>query len=448
VPWCPGPRAGYRDRVSKREIAKSWASRTLLTARAGLSAAKVAGRAVVDHARSAADLDGDDAEALVSRLDDLKGLSMKVGQMASLSDNLPPRVQAALARLQSAGTGLDAETVHATLRHAYGRDHREVFETFDDTPFAAASIGQVHHATVGGQRVAVKVQYPGIEEGIRHDLRNIASLRFLLAASSFSTKELLEELRERLAEECDYRQEAGFQEHFRAALADRPAVVVPRVLPDLVRSTVLVTELVEAERFAVFRDRAGDAERGRAGEVLFGTAMWAIFGMGMFNGDPHPGNYLFLPSGQVAFLDYGCVRVFDPEFTDAWKAFALSLLDDDRAAFPDAAVRLGIVGSSRYDFDAGWRVFQTVYRPMKSKTFRFDSAFSKESFDALAWKNPNLWRSNIPPHLAFSWRLNWGLFSVLSDLRAEGDFRTPFREAVESPTPNPPKPAPIGAPAP
>lgn len=431
--------------MGKREIAKTWASRTLLTARAGLSAAKVAGRAAVEHARATTEEgDGADVEGLVSRLDELKGLSMKVGQMASLAENLPPRVQAALARLQSAGTGLDAETVRSELRAAYGRDPSVVFDHFEDAPFAAASIGQVHRATVGGRRVAVKVQYPGIEEGIRHDLRNLGSLRFLLAASSFGTKELLEELRERLREECDYRQEAAYQEAFRVALADRPEVVVPEVLVPLVRRNVLVTEEIDAERFGAFRDRADDAARGRAGVLLFRTSMWAIFGMGMFNGDPHPGNYLFLRDGRIAFLDYGCVRVFEPRFVDAWKVFARSLLDDDRAAFPDAANELGIVGSKRYDYDASWRVFQTIYRPMKARSFRFDASFSKEAFEALAWKNPNLWRSNIPPHLAFSWRLNWGLFSVLADLRAEGDFRTPFREAIEAPTPSPVTPAPLG----
>lgn len=432
--------------MSKREIAKTWASRTLLTARAGLSAAKVAGKAVVERAREqvSGEWSGDDAEALVGHLDELKGLSMKVGQMASLAENLPPRVAAALARLQSAGTGLAPEAVHAVVQAAYGRPTAEVFDVFDEVPFAAASIGQVHRAEVGGRQVAVKVQYPGIDEGIRHDLRNLGSLRFLLAASSFSTKELLEELRERLAEECDYRQEGAFQEHFRTALADRPEVVVPEVLAPLTRRTVLVTALqADALRFAAFRDGAGDAERGRAGVLLYRTSMWAIFGMGMFNGDPHPGNYLFLPDGRIAFLDYGCVRVFDPEFVDAWKAFARSLVDDDRAAFPDAAVRLGIVGSSRYDFDAGWTAFQTIYRPMKAPSFRFDASFSREAFEALAWKNPNLWRSNIPPPLAFAWRLNWGLFSVLADLRAEGDFRTPFREAIESPTPAATKPPPL-----
>lgn len=434
--------------MGKRELARTWASRTLLTARAGLSAAKVAGKAVVERVQDAAvDWTGDDAEALVSHLDELKGLSMKVGQMASLAENLPPRVQAALARLQSAGTGLDPETVRGVLTAAYGAPPEAVFDTFEDQPFAAASIGQVHRASVGGDAVAVKVQYPGVDEGIAHDLRNLGSLRFLLAASSFSTKELLEELRERLAEECDYRQEAAFQEHFRSALSDRPDVVVPEVVRLLVRRNVLVTRLVEAERFAPFRDRASEAERGRAGVLLFRTSMWAIFGMGMFNGDPHPGNYLFLPDGRVAFLDYGCVRVFDPAFLDAWKAFARSLLDDDRAAFPEAATRLGLVGSSRYDFDAGWRCFQIIYQPMKARSFRFDAAFAKESFEALALRNPNLWRTNIPPPLAFAWRLNWGLFSVLADLKAEGDFRTPFREAVEAPTPVVRRPDPLPEPA-
>ncbi len=433
--------------MSKREIAKTWASRTLLTARAGLSAAKVAGRVAIDKARSVAELDPTDAEALAARLDDLKGLSLKLGQMASLAQGeLHPAVSAALARLQSGATGLDIEAVRAVLTEAYGVDPSEVFETFEETPFAAASIGQVHRARVDGREVAVKVQYPGIDEAIQHDLRNLGSLRFLLAASSFGTGPLLKELEERLREECDYRQEAAFQVHFREALARFPDVVVPEVLVPLARTRVLVTELLHAKRFAEFRDTATDAERGRAGVTLFQTAMWAIFGMGMFNGDPHPGNYLFLPDGRVGLLDFGCVRVFEPEFVATWQAFARCLVEDDRAAFPERADALGIVGSSRYDYDAGWRVFRLIYRPMREPRFRFTKAFSKESFDALAWKNPNLFRSDIPPHLAFSWRLNWGLFSVLADLEAEGDFRTAFAEAIYAPVPRPVRPEPVGSP--
>lgn len=430
--------------VSKREIAKTWASRTLLTAKAGLSAAKVAGRVAIDKARSVTDLDPTDAEALAARLDDLKGLSLKVGQMASLAQGeLHPAVSAALARLQSGATGLAPEAVHGVLREAYGVDHREVFQDFEDTPFAAASIGQVHRARVDGREVAVKIQYPGIDEAIQHDLRNLGSLRFLLVASSFGTRALLQELEERLREECDYRQEAAFQMHFREAFASFPDVVVPEVVVPLVRKTVLVSEFVHAKRFAEFRDTATEEERGRAGVTLFRSAMWAIFAMGMFNGDPHPGNYLFLPDGRVALLDFGCVRVFERSFVATWQAFARCLVEGNEAEFPARANALGIVGSSRYDYEAGWRVFRLIYRPMRESPFQFSNEFSKESFDTLAWKNPNLLRSDIPPHLAFSWRLNWGLFSVLGDLRAKGDFAGAFRDAIYAPLPDPVRPPPL-----
>lgn len=418
--------------MSKREIARSWASRTLLTAQAGLAAASVAGRAAIERVLDSASLDVSDAEALVDRLDELKGLSMKVGQMASLAHGpLPPRVQAALARLQASATGLDASTVRKVVVDAFGAPPEEVFDNFEPEPFAAASIGQVHRATVGGQQVAVKIQYPGIEGAIEHDLANIGSLRFLAVATSYSPRELLHELRERLREECDYLHEARCQRAFHDAFSGQPGVRVPAPVMSLCRKTVLVTEFVDGRRFAPFVETAAAEERDRAGVTVFGFAFDAIFARATFNGDPHPGNYLF-PAGEVAFLDFGCIRKFDPEFVARWKAFARSVLDGDRAAFPHAARELGIVGSSRYDFDVAWDSFRFVYTPMREARFKFTPEFSRRAFEALAL-NSNLLRTSLPAPLAFAWRLNWGLFSVLGSLQAEGDYRTRFRDAVDAP---------------
>lgn len=418
--------------MSKRQIARSWASRTLLTAQAGLSAATVAGKAALDRALDGSPFDLGDGEALVERLDELKGLSMKIGQMASLAPGpLPPRVQAALARLQASATGLDPETVRQGIIDAYGAPPEEVFAAFELEPFAAASIGQVHRARIDGRAVAVKIQYPGIERAIEHDLANLGSLRFLAAATSYATGDLLHELRDRLREECDYQHEARNQIAFRDALGGMPRVQVPEVLLGHTRKTVLVTELVEGRRFAEFVASGSQAERDLAGETIFSFAFEAIFARAAFNGDPHPGNYLF-PDGAVAFLDFGCVRRFDVDFLTRWRAFARSILDGDRGAFPHAARELGIVGSARFDFDVAWESFQVVYTPMLTPRFRFAPEYAKRAFDALAW-NANLLRTAIPAPLAFSWRLNWGLFSVLGALGAEADYRTPFRRAVEGP---------------
>ncbi|MCA9494829.1 MAG: hypothetical protein KC621_33100, partial [Myxococcales bacterium] len=158
---------------------------------------------------------------------------------------------------------------------------------------------------------------------------------------------------------------------------------------------------------------------------------------------PHPGNYLFLPDGRVGLLDFGCVRVFEPDFVATWQRFARCIVEERPEDFRECADALGIVGSSRYDYDAGYRVFHFIYAPMRERPFRFSKQFSKEAFDTLAWRNPNLLRSDIPPHLAFSWRLNWGLFSVLGDLDAEGDFASTFRDAIHAPVPNPVRPAPL-----
>ena len=185
-----------------------------------------------------------------------------------------------------------------------------MFETWDEVPIAAASIGQVHRAiTRDGRAVAVKVQYPGVDAAIRADLEN-TDLLFRLIALAFpglEPKALVDELRERLIEELDYTIEARNQRLFADYYAEHPFIHVPAVLDELSTARVLTTELATGARFDELM-RWSQTERDLAAETLFRFVFRGIYRIAAFNGDPHPGNYLFAPGGRVTFLDFGLVK--------------------------------------------------------------------------------------------------------------------------------------------
>ena len=206
--------------------AKGFRARTLVTARLGLKLGTKAAKSALNIGKG--NMDEDQAIALASELmediDGLKGLVMKFGQMASyLGTSFPPNAQRLLARLQSEASAMPFDTVKPILEEELGGSIDSIFESFEEDAFAAASIGQVHRAELNGTKVAVKIQYPGIEDAIRSDLGTIGSVLLVaLTGARQDGKGLTRELRQRLLEECDYRNEARNQQHF-ACLRTTPA---------------------------------------------------------------------------------------------------------------------------------------------------------------------------------------------------------------------------------
>jgi predicted unusual protein kinase regulating ubiquinone biosynthesis (AarF/ABC1/UbiB family) len=373
---------------------------------------------------------------LVAQMDGMKGLMMKFGQMASYLDvSLPPEARDVLAVLQSSASAMSREQVRAQLQQGLGAPAEALFDEFHWTPRAAASIGQVHQARWAGRDVAVKVQYPGIASLIRADLRNVGGIAGLaLLGTAMDGGGLVEELAARLNEECDYLLEASRQQAIGALWNTREGSRVPAVYPERCGSVVLTSDWVAGLAFRDFRDASAVA-RHRAGRIIFRNVFDGIFRRGFFNGDPHPGNYLFSPEGDVTFLDFGCVKVFDDDLLARWKRMAKTVLDDDRAGFAGAIEALGFVGDHRrFDFDFQWRVMNHVYKPFKAReSFRYSGEYVAESNRLLLWQNENRRAARIPPDMLFVNRLQWGLNSLLAELRVEGVFTDLFREAVESP---------------
>jgi predicted unusual protein kinase regulating ubiquinone biosynthesis (AarF/ABC1/UbiB family) len=428
-----------RDKIKK--LSTRWARRT---ASAGRVAASIGGSAV---RQAVLGTDGGAAagELLAERMDELKGVLMKVGQMVSYMDGvMSPEAMESLRSLQSGARTFAFEDVRHLVEEAFeGRPIGDLFESFDHEPLAAASIGQVHRARFDSRDVAVKVQYPEILDTLEMDLDNAARIGMLAGlGTSVDPEDVMNELRSRFREECDYLQEAANTILFGQLFHDR--VRVPGVIADRCRRTVLTTELV-AGRSIYDVAKEPERERDRLGGALFDTATQSIFRHAAFNGDPHPGNFFFPPAGSgvdLILLDFGCVRYLDRDFVEAWKALARSVLDGKRADFPDAVRAVGLVGSRKFDFDAQWEIMRFLYEPFLIPGFRFEGDYVRDTLRMMKFENPNVRHTALPGPWITANRLLFGLYALLHILRASADWGGMFRHWIAAET------KPVGRPAP
>jgi predicted unusual protein kinase regulating ubiquinone biosynthesis (AarF/ABC1/UbiB family) len=428
-----------------RELASGFRKRTLVTARlagkVGLAMAKRTLRGK-DDAVCPNEVDAerakDAARALVREIGALKGLVMKVGQMASyLPGALPPEAQKVLSELQAESVAMTWSRVADVIREDLGAPPESLFDDFEETPFAAASIGQVHRARLGGKSVAVKVQYPGIESVLESDLETFG---FITKVSTFGlpmdSGALVDELRSRILEECDYEREARNQRELGALFESDPDVHVPRVFTAQSSRRVLTSEYVDGARFSRFVEDASRAAKDRAGEIIFRTCWSSLFKHGVFNGDPHPGNYLFSEDGRVTFLDFGCVRRFDEMFIENWKAFARGVLDDDRKNFPARFRSLGLLGKEKgFDYDHQWEITRYLYLPFTQREpfFTYTDDYVRKSYGLILFENPNQRKTAFPPEWLLLNRLQWGVNAVLAKLEATAPWPDHFSFAASSP---------------
>jgi predicted unusual protein kinase regulating ubiquinone biosynthesis (AarF/ABC1/UbiB family) len=366
-------------------------------------------------------------------LGNMKGALMKLGQMASyLAPGLPEPVRDALAELQQDAPPMSPGLAAGVVERELGRPPAEVFAEWDPVPIAAASIGQVHRAlTHDGRAVAVKVQYPGVAEAIRSDMTAASAvLRGLaLQYSGFEPGPLIAELRERIFEELDYGLEAAQQQAFAEYYADHPFIHVPEVIPELSTTRVLVTELAEGVRFAEVLEWS-QAERDLAGETIFRFVFTGLYRLHRFNGDPHPGNYLFRPGGRVTFLDFGLCKVFaDAEVAQLQALIDAYVIDPDPARFRAAMEDAGflLTGAPVTD-DEVHTFFRQFYELVATDgVVAVGNDYADETartfFDTTTPEGRMLKYTNVPPEFAVVQRINLGLYGVLAKLGSSANWR-------------------------
>jgi predicted unusual protein kinase regulating ubiquinone biosynthesis (AarF/ABC1/UbiB family) len=374
------------------------------------------------------------AEQLFKVLGELKGGAMKVGQALSVFEAAMPEQLAApyrdaLTRLQEDAPALPASTVHKVLAGQLGPRWRDHFRRFDDRPAAAASIGQVHKAVWhDGREVAVKIQYPGAGKAVVSDLNQLGRLArmFGVLSPGLDIKPLLQELRERVVEELDYRLEAHAQHAFAQAYLDDPDVFVPDVLAGA--DHVIVTEWVDATPMSAVARSGSRALRDRAGMLYVRFLFSGPSRAGLLHADPHPGNYRMLPDGRLAVLDFGAVNRLPGGFPPTIGRLLALALRGDHGAVLDGLRAEGFVNPGHeVDPDELLAYLNPFLDPVRHEAFHFSRAWLRAQ--AVRIGDPRtpagaLARQlNLPPSYLLIHRVWLGGIGVLAQLDARGPFR-------------------------
>ena len=407
----------------------------------------VAGRATVglgkrisgkSSAEVTAELQSRTAEQLFTVLGELKGGAMKLGQALSVFEAALPEESAApyreaLTKLQEAAPPMPVATVRRMLDEQFGRRWPDRFREFDETPAAAASIGQVHRAVWSdGRAVAVKLQYPGAGEALMADFRQLSRLAWLFARMSpgLEVKPLLSELKERVLEEVDYSLEADSQRAFAAAYADDPDIAIPRVVASAPKA--IVTEWLDGTPLSRIIADGTVQQRDHAGTLLALLHYSAPARAGLLHADPHPGNFRICPDGRLGVVDFGAVARLPGGSPEPLGRLTRYALDGDgdgvmREMRSQGFIRAGIDVSAEQVMD----YLAPIIEPLRSPKFTFTREWMRAQASRLAdprREEAQVGRMfNLPPSYLLIHRVTLGSIGVLCQLNATA----PFRELAE-----------------
>jgi predicted unusual protein kinase regulating ubiquinone biosynthesis (AarF/ABC1/UbiB family) len=418
----------------------------------GVQATRYAGTRAAAVARSEDEARGrlearhlETARKMVTILGEMKGAAMKLGQLASFIDTefLPPEYadiyHEELAQLRTSAPPMPWSKVRGVLDEDYlGEPLGELFAEIEEEAFAAASIGQVHRATLpNGRRVAVKVQYPGVAEALEADLQNMGVIVRLAKALApgLDAKAVAGEIRERVLEELDYEYEAQNQRSFSRAYRGHPFIYVPDVLARLSRRRVLVTEYVEGRGFEEVK-RLDRDERDRFGEIVYRFCFGSIYHLQHFNADAHPGNYILMDDGRVAFLDFGMTKRLDPEQIELEQRAIDAASRRDPEALRAALHDLGFVNDpSKLDAErllehvitvGGWYMEDRQLEIEPERVMKMIESTSDPRSEYYSLMR----RESLPADELMGRRMETGVLAVLAQLRARRNWHRIMREWV------------------
>jgi predicted unusual protein kinase regulating ubiquinone biosynthesis (AarF/ABC1/UbiB family) len=383
------------------------------------------------------------AERILDVLGQMKGAAMKIGQVASFVDTgaLPKeaheRLEAKLAQLRDSAPRVSFGQMRKVIESDLEQPLEEIFDDFETDAFAAASIGQVYRARLpDGRRVAVKVQYPGIAGAVRADVQNLGLLLRVakMLAPGMDPKAMADEIRERLTEELDYEVEAQTHRTFARTWRGHPFVVIPDVMTELSSERVLVTEFMDGIGFEQVKELPAP-ERDRFGEIVFRFFIGSLYRTRRFSADPHPGNYLLLPDGRVAFIDFGMSKRVSRAQVDAELAVMRAGIDGDAEQLRAALVDMGffpaddpVVTAERvlehFEAAAGWYAID--------REFTVDRDYVRQVMIDVGGPQSRFWevmrRQTMPPETLFARRMEGLTLAVLGQLGATANWHRIARE--------------------
>ena len=374
------------------------------------------------------------AERAAEVLGTLRGIAAKVGQMASYVDGVVPEGQReayelALAKLREQAPTSSVTEIRAMVERELGSPITELFRDWEDEPVASASIGQVHRARMpDGRVVAVKVQHPGIAQAVESDLQNVGMLESVIGTfvpKGVNSRGVLEEVKARFREELDYRLEAKRQAEFADIFRGDRQIRIPAVYPERSSTRVLTTEFVLGDRLDDAATRS-ESERRAYAEALWRFVFKGNLVGGMFNADPHPGNYVFQPEGRIAFLDFGCVQPIHGGRLGPARALHKAAVERDEAGFAEQVRVIMETRGGLYE-DLAIAYSRRCFEPLFASPYRISRDYVRALVTEIGQMKQVMFKKNgnfvpLPSGMLFMNRLQFGFYSVLARLDVEVDY--------------------------
>lgn len=379
------------------------------------------------------ELDSENAEVLYDSLSELKGSALKVAQMLSMdSQMLPTAYLEKFAEAQYNAPPLSYPLVVKTFKTQFKKNPEEVFETFTRNAVNAASIGQVHKAELNGKKLAVKIQYPGVAESVRSDLRMVKPFALrLLNMREKDVEPYIKEVEERLLEETDYELEVKRSMHISKASKNLENLTFPGYYPEYSGSRIITMDWLKGVPIKEFIAQKPSQEiRNKVGQTLWDFTDFQIHNLKMLHADPHPGNFLIQEDGTVGVIDFGCVKEVPEDFYQNYFAIVRGDILENEEALDKALWDLEFYKEGddpeKRNFYRGLLVesIRLVTRPFRNETFDFgESKFFEDlhAYGEKMQKDKTLRNSDSArgsAHGIYINRTYFGLYNILHQLGA------------------------------
>lgn len=374
------------------------------------------------------------AQDMVKTLSELKGASMKLGQLLSLDfgDFVPPEVIKVLEELQNKATFLPFSKIEPILKRELGEKFKD-FVDIHEKPLAAASIGQVHSARVKNKNVVIKVQYPDVSKSIPNDikiLKLIVNNTLFLQGKEVDFSELFKELEEVLYQEADYAYELKMQLKYREFFKNSP-FIIPEPLATYSTSTILTQEYIEGVSLREWLTKKPSLEkRQRLADELMKLFISEVFYHRLVQTDPNPGNFLITPDDKIALLDFGAVKEYSENFIESYRTLIVAAFSEDKEALIAESKRLNFIDSreSAEVFDLYTQMLYKTASPFRERSsFNFGDKEFYLSLRNLSWELTKKCQYSPPPkELIFLHRKLFGVFILIKALDVEiylNDYR-------------------------
>lgn len=378
------------------------------------------------------ELDAKNAEDIYEELSKLKGSALKMAQMMSMDKGMLPREYVSkFANAQYNAPPLSGPLVVKTFRQYFGKGPEEVFDKFEMEAINAASIGQVHRAWLNGKPLAVKIQYPGVADSVKSDLRLVRPLaaRFM-KVSDKDLAPIFEEVEERLMEECDYSLELKNSIELSEACAHIPNLRFPKYYPEYSTDRIITMDWMEGQHLSEFMEGSPSPEtRNQIGQALWDFINFQMHELGKVHADPHPGNFLMTDDGKLGVLDFGCVKVIPNDFYQAYFSVIHPTVRLDPERLLETTYALELLSREDTEGDREFvlglleRFLKLVEQPFYSDKFDFgNDAYMDSLYEfgievgKMSEAQKNAGRGSR--HAIYINRTFFGLFSLLNDLKA------------------------------